>query len=83
MVVASFANQIQQKYYVGNIYVSIEDIALEHFSAAPQAYIMSSTLSGQHHAVFCSFLFDNRKHDSATTTAHSKRYISFLRNKKY
>ena len=34
-VVASFDNQIQYEYYVGNRYVSIEGIALENFSAAP------------------------------------------------
>ena len=38
-VVASFANQIQSEYYGGNRSVSIEGIALEHFSAAPQADI--------------------------------------------
>ena len=31
-VVASFTQQIQSEYYDGNIYVSIEGIALEHFS---------------------------------------------------
>ena len=31
-VVASFINQIKQEYYGGNICVSIEGIALEHFS---------------------------------------------------
>ena len=41
-VVGSFANQIQYKYYGGNISVSIEGIVLEHFSAAPQADINSS-----------------------------------------
>ena len=34
-VVASFANQIQSKYYGGNRSVYIEVIALEHFSALP------------------------------------------------
>ena len=33
--VASFANQIQSQYHGGNRSVSIEGIALEHFSAAP------------------------------------------------
>ena len=55
MVVASFANQIQSEYYGVNRYVSIECIALEHFSAAPQADIDSSTLSFPRHAVFHSF----------------------------
>ena len=54
-VVASFANQLQSEYYGGNIYVSIEGIALEHFSAAPQTDINSSTLSRPRHAVFHSF----------------------------
>ena len=35
-IVAGFANQIQSEYYGGNIFVSMEVIALEHFSAAPQ-----------------------------------------------
>ena len=35
-VVASFADQIQSEYYGGNRSVSIEGIALEIFSAAPQ-----------------------------------------------
>ena len=34
-VVASFDNQIQSENYSGNISVSIEGIALEHFSAVP------------------------------------------------
>ena len=54
-VVASFMNQIQSEYCGGNRYVSIEGIALEHFSAAPQAYINSSTLTRARHAVFHSF----------------------------
>ena len=54
-VVASFANQIQSEYYGGNRSVSIEGIALEHFSAAPQADINSSTLLCPRHAVFHSF----------------------------
>ena len=54
-VVASFANQIQSEYYGGNRSVSIEGIALEHFSAAPQADINSTTPSRLRHAVFHSF----------------------------
>ena len=54
-VVASFANQIQSEYHGGNRPVSIEGIASEHFSAAPQADINSSTLSRPRHAVFHSF----------------------------
>ena len=62
--------------------MSIEGIALEHFSAAPQSYIMSSTLSCQNHAVFHSFLYDNSKQYSATTIEHIKRLISLLKNEK-
>ena len=51
-VVARFANKIQSEYYGGNISVSLEGIALEHFSAAPQADINSTTPSRQSHAVF-------------------------------
>ena len=54
-VVASFANQIQSEYYGVNRSVCIEGIVLEHFSAAPQADINSSTLSHPRHAVFYSF----------------------------
>ena len=62
--------------------MSIEGIALEHFSAVPQADIMSSTLSRQRHAAFQFFLSDDSKQDAATTTAHSKRLISLIKNKK-
>ena len=41
-VVASFDNKIQSVYYGGNRSVSIEGIALEHFSAAPKSDINSS-----------------------------------------
>ena len=51
-VVESFANQIQSEYYGGKRSVSIEGIALEHFSAAPQADINSSSFSRPRHAVF-------------------------------
>ena len=62
--------------------MSIEGIVLEHFSAAPQKYIKSSTLSCPRHVVFHSFLSDDSKQDAATTTAQSKRLISLLKNKK-
>ena len=35
-VVARFSNQIQSEYYGGNISVSIEGIALEHFITVPK-----------------------------------------------
>ena len=82
MLVASFANQIQSDCYGGNRSVSIEVIALENFSAAPQTDINSSTLSRPRHAVFHYFLSDDSKQDAATTTTHSKRLISLLKNKR-
>ena len=81
-VVASFANQIKFEYYGGNRSMSIEGIVLEHFSAAPQADINSSTLSRPRHAVFNSFLSDYSKQDASTTTAHSKILISLINNKR-
>ena len=62
--------------------MSIEGIALEHFSAAPQSDINSSSLPCPRHAVFYSFLSDDSKQDAATTTAYSKRLISLLKNEK-
>ena len=61
--------------------MSIEGIALENFSAEPQADINSTTLSRPRHALFHSFLSDDSKQDASTTTAHSKRLISLLNNK--
>ena len=81
-VVASFADKIKSEYYVGNRSVSIDGIALEHFSAVPQADINSSTISLQCHAVVRSFLSYDSKQDAATATAHSKRFISLLKYKK-
>ena len=53
----------------------IEGIALEYFSALPNADINSTKPSHQCHTVFHSFISDDRKQDAATTTAHSKRVI--------
>ena len=80
-VLASFPHQIQPGYYGGNRSVSIEDVALEHFSAFPQTGINSSKISCPRHAVFHYFLSDDRKQYSATATAHIKRFIELL--KKY
>ena len=71
-LLASFANQIKSEYYGGNRSVSIEGIALEHFSAAPKADINSCTLSRPQHALFHSFLSDDSKQDAATNTTHRK-----------
>ena len=55
---------------------------MEHFSAVPKTDIDSTTPSRQRHAVFHYFLSDDSKQDAATTTAHSKRLISLLKDKK-
>ena len=81
-VVASFSHQIQSEYYGGNISVSIEGIPLEHFSALPHTEINSSTKSCPRHVVFCSFLSDDSKQDTATTTSHSKLLIELLKEQK-
>ena len=51
-LVAIFAHQIQSEYYGGNRSVSIEGIALEHFSALTQTEINLSTKVYPRHAVF-------------------------------
>ena len=62
--------------------MSIEGIALEHFSELPKAYINSITPSRQCHAVFHSFLSDDSKQDSDTNTTHRKHLISLIKEKK-
>ena len=81
-VVSSFPYQIQTEYYGENLSVSIEGIVLESFSALPQTVIKESTKSCLCHAVFHSFLLDDIKQDAATTTAHSKRFIEMLKQRK-
>ena len=81
-VVAIFAHQIQSEYYGRNRSVSIEGIALEHFSALLHTEIKASTKSCPRHAVFHYFLSDNIKQDSATTTAHIKHLIELLKEQK-
>ena len=53
----------------------------EHFSAALQADINSTSPSRPRHAVFHSFLSGDRKPDAATTTAHIKCLLSLLKKK--
>ena len=81
-VVASSPHQIQSEYYGGNRSVSIQAIALEYLSALPQTEINSSTKPCPHYAVFHSFLSDDRKQDSATTTAYSNCLIELLKKQK-
>ena len=61
--------------------MSIEGIALEHFSTLPQTEINSFTKPCPRHAVFHSFLSGGSKQDAATTTAHSKHLIELLKIK--
>ena len=63
--------------------MSIEVIALETFSSLQKSDINSTTPSHQCHAVFHSFLSDDRKKYAATSTAHSKRLIALIKVKKY
>ena len=81
-VVASFAHKIQPEFYGGNRSVSIEGILLDHFNELPQTEINASKKSCPRHAVF-NFFPDDRKQDSATTTAHVKYLIELLKNKNY
>ena len=81
-VVASFPHQMQSEHYGGNISVSIDFIALEHFIALPQTEIKSSTKPCPSHAVFPFFLSDDRKQYVATTNAHRKLLIGILKEQK-
>ena len=47
----------------------------------PKSDIDTTTQPRQRRAVFYSFLSDDSKQDAATNTAHSKRLISFLKEK--
>ena len=78
---ASFSHQIQYEYYGGNIYVSTEGIALEHFSAAYQGTSSSCLQGCKFHAVFQSFLSDNSKKYASIKAIHSKRIIYLLENR--
>ena len=61
--------------------MSIEDTALEHFSALPKTGINTSTKTCPHYAMFHSFLSDDIKQDAATTTAHNKILIELSKGK--
>ena len=62
--------------------MSIEGIALEHFSALPQTEINSSTKPCTHHELFHSFFSGDSKKYAATTTAHRNRLIELLKKQK-
>ena len=75
---ARSAHQIQLKYYGGNRSVSTEVIALEHFDSTYQETSSSSPHSCTRHAMFHSFLYDNKNLYVATTDQHSKQIIELL-----
>ena len=62
--------------------MSIEGVALEHYSALPQTEINSFAKACPLHAVFRSFLSDDSKHYSATTNTLSKRSIGLIEKQK-
>ena len=57
--------------------MSIEGIALDHFSATTHPETASVPELCTHHAMLHSFLYDDRKTDSTTTAAHRKHKIGF------
>ena len=62
--------------------MSIEGITLEHFSAFTKGrYQYNCTIMSTPRSISL-LLSDDSKHDAATTTVHSKRLISFLKEKK-
>ena len=61
--------------------MSIEGILLKKFSALAQTNINFTTPSRQRNAVFHSFLSDDSKKHSGTTTSHSNRLIALLKEK--
>ena len=54
---------------------------MDHFIELPKIGINASTESCQRHIVFRYVLSDDIKQDAATTTAHSKCFISLLKEK--
>ena len=81
-IVSSFYHQIKIEYYGGNLYVSIEVIALDRFSASIQSISSLTYDVVSRQAVFCSFLSDDSKQDSAKKSTHSKRIMELLQNRK-
>ena len=63
--------------------MSIEVVTLAHFSATDQETSSSSSHSRTRHAVFHSFLSDNRKYDAAMTPAHRRQIIQLFLKKKF
>ena len=57
--------------------MSIGGVALNHFSATTHPDTASVPESCKHHAMFHSFLYDDRKTYSKTTSVHNKHIIGF------
>ena len=57
--------------------MSIELIALDQFVSTTHPETVSVPESCTYHAMFHSFLNDDRKTDSTTTAAHKKHIIEF------
>ena len=62
--------------------MSIEGIALEHFSNTDQETSSSALHIRTRHSVFHFFLSDNSKQDAATTAAHNKIIIEISEKQK-
>ena len=60
ILVAIFSHQIQSEYYGWGKSVSIEGILMKHFSAPAEAEAAATPQSHTLHAVFHSFLSDDR-----------------------
>ena len=61
--------------------MSIEDIALENFSALTKSDTNSTKQSRQLHSVFHSLLSDDSKHDAATTNENRNSLIELIKEK--
>ena len=73
-VVDIFPHQIQSKYCGGNIYVSIEGIALDQCCSPKQMETETIPQVSTHHAIFHSFLPDYSKQYSDKTIARGNSW---------
>ena len=78
IIVSIFEQQIQSEYYGGNRSASIEDVALDHFSASTKSNPAVSDKEVSSQAVSHSFWSDDSKQYSTTTGAHSKNLLRLL-----
>ena len=63
------------------MYVSIEGIALEHFSASHHPILLLKSYHVSHQAVFDSIFSYDIKQYATTTGENSKRIIELLKNR--